>query len=317
MRLISAAPRGVAANRRSRTIRRGSLLEDRLERLNRLGIGERQKLALVGQTLTERRHQVEGRDDHEGEDTISVYHAATRRCFYNGHVQHRHTVNAVLFDLDDTLFDHEQAARAALAVCTGRTARSHFGPSMRSSRRTRGHSRSSTSTCSTGARSIDDAREERFRRLFVASRRARGCRRVRRTAAAYREAYLAARRPVEGALAVLAALKPRVRIGIVSNNLLDEQQDKITLCGFDGYVDALVVSEEVGVAKPDPAIFRASARGSGVSGVRRGDGRRLVGRRHRGRARCGDSADLVQPLRGRPAPDGSRDVRVDLDAVAD
>ena len=51
----------------------------------------------------------------EGEDTISVYHAATRRCFYNGHVQHRHTVNAVLFDLDDTLFDHEQAARAALA----------------------------------------------------------------------------------------------------------------------------------------------------------------------------------------------------------
>ena len=51
----------------------------------------------------------------EGEDTISVYHAAKRRCFYNGHVQHRHTVNAVLFDLDDTLFDHEQAARAALA----------------------------------------------------------------------------------------------------------------------------------------------------------------------------------------------------------
>jgi putative hydrolase of the HAD superfamily len=27
------------------------------------------------------------------------------------------------------------------------------------------------------------------------------------------------------------------------------------LCGFDPYVDALVVSEAVGIAKPDPAIF--------------------------------------------------------------
>ena len=168
---------------------------------------------------------------------------------------------------------------------------------MRSSRRTRGHSRSSTSTCWPGARSIDDAREERFRRLFAAAGASEDVDRVRRTAAAYREAYLAARRPVEGALAVLAALKPRVRIAIVTNNLLDEQQAKITLCGFDCYVDALVVSEVVGVSKPRPGDFHASARGSRVSGVRRGDGRRLVGRRHRGRARRGDSADLVQPLR--------------------
>ena len=57
------------------------------------------------------------------------------------------------------------------------------------------------------------------------------------------------------ARSLLAALKPRVRIGIVSNNLLEEQQGKIRLCGFDPYVDALVVSEAVGVAKPDPAIF--------------------------------------------------------------
>ena len=67
--------------------------------------------------------------------------------------------------------------------------------------------------------------------------------------------YLAARRPVDGALAVLAALTSRVRIGIVSNNLLEEQQAKIRLCGFDPYVDALVVSGAVGVSKPDPAIF--------------------------------------------------------------
>jgi putative hydrolase of the HAD superfamily len=78
---------------------------------------------------------------------------------------------------------------------------------------------------------------------------------VRATAAAYREAYLASRRAIDGALEALAALKPRVRIGIVSNNLLDEQQNKIRLCRFEPYIEALVVSETVGVAKPDPAIF--------------------------------------------------------------
>ena len=41
----------------------------------------------------------------------------------------------------------------------------------------------------------------------------------------------------------------------MSNNLLAEQQGKIRHCGFDAYVDALVVSEAAGVAKPDPAIF--------------------------------------------------------------
>ena len=106
-----------------------------------------------------------------------------------------------------------------------------------------------------GERNVDDAREERFRRLFEESGARDDSDQVRATAAAYRQAYLAARRPVDGALEVLATLKPRVRVGIVSNNLLDEQQAKIRLCGFDPYVDALIVSEAVGVSKPDPAIF--------------------------------------------------------------
>ena len=68
----------------------------------------------------------------------------------------------------------------------------------------------------------------------------------------------AARRPVDGALALLAALKPRVRIGIVLNNILDEQQAKIRLCGFDPYVDALVVSEVGRRRQARPGDFRAS-----------------------------------------------------------
>ena len=45
-------------------------------------------------------------------------------------------------------------------------------------------------------------------------------------------------------------------IGIVSNNLQREQEDKLRFCGFDSRVDAVVISEGAGVSKPDPAIFR-------------------------------------------------------------
>ena len=204
-----------------------------------------------------------------GADIMSVYHAAETRRFYNEHVRPRHAPGAVLFDLDDTLFDHEQAARVALMRCARVAQRLHSdGRSRHSSRRTRGCSRSCTCRSWPASARVDDAREERFRRLFAASGARGDDERVRATAAAYREAYLAARRPVDGALAVLAALKPRVRIGIVSNNLLEEQQAKIRLCGFDPYVDALVVSEAVGVAKPDPAIFAHALEAARVRGAR-------------------------------------------------
>ncbi len=161
----------------------------------------------------------------------------------------------MLFDLDDTLFDHERAARVALA----RVHEAHRAfTEWRFDAFEQAHSQALEELhvqVLAGERTVDDAREERFRRLFAASDVPADAERVRATAAVYREAYLAARRPVLGALEVLTALKPRVLVGIVSNNLLDEQQAKISVCGFGPYVDALVVSEAVGVAKPDPAIF--------------------------------------------------------------
>jgi putative hydrolase of the HAD superfamily len=190
-----------------------------------------------------------------GPDITSVYHAVEADRFYNGHVQPRNIPRAVLFDLDDTLFDHEQAARRALE-------RVHASHTVFADRPFDVFEREHAAVLEAlhtqvmmGRRSVDEAREERFRRLFAASGASEDSDRDRATAAGYREAYLASRRAVDGALEVLAALKPRVLIGIVSNNLLDEQQSKIRLCRFEPYIDALVVSEAVGVAKPDPAIF--------------------------------------------------------------
>ena len=67
-----------------------------------------------------------------------------------------------------------------------------------------------------------------------------------------------------GAGELLEALHARVPIAIVSNNLLEEQTDKLRLCGFDRFIDHLVVSEEIGITKPDPAIFRSALDRLGV-----------------------------------------------------
>ena len=114
---------------------------------------------------------------------------------------------------------------------------------------------------------IDDARRERFLRLFAEAGVDPADADVAAAAEMYRVGYIKARRPVPGALALLESLKPRVKIGIVSNNLWREQQAKVESCGFGPYIDALVVSEEAGVAKPDPQIFEIALDRLGVDRV--------------------------------------------------
>jgi putative hydrolase of the HAD superfamily len=172
---------------------------------------------------------------------------------------------AVLFDLDDTLFDHASAARAALLgvhrahVCFARRNFEQFEVDHAACLEDL-HRR-----VIAGELSVDAARLERFRRLFAAAGVDAGEARLQETAMSYRRAYLDARGPVAGAGDLLAALKPRVRIGIVSNNILDEQQQKLRHLGLDRFVDALVVSEEAGVSKPDPAIFAIALRRLGAA----------------------------------------------------
>jgi HAD superfamily hydrolase (TIGR01509 family) len=164
-------------------------------------------------------------------------------------------IRAVLFDLDDTLFDHRHAARVALDGV--RRGHECFvdAPATDFEREHAAILEELHLRVMAGELGLDEARMERFRRLFASAGVAAGDALARATAAAYRERYLASWQPVPGASALLAALHQRVKVGIVSNNLLQEQQEKVRFCGFEPFVDALVVSEAVGISKPDPGIF--------------------------------------------------------------
>jgi YjjG family noncanonical pyrimidine nucleotidase len=174
-------------------------------------------------------------------------------------------IRAALFDLDDTLFDHRGCARDALSAVY---ASQPCFQSMTFAALEETHAQfleQLHSEVMLGRVSVDAARIERFRRLLhAAGHQAQG-----ETATAlawlYRDAYRQRRRAVTGAAALMAAVKRHARIGIVSNNVLDEQEEKLRFCGLDQFVDELVVSGEVGVSKPDPEIFRVALDRLGVT----------------------------------------------------
>jgi putative hydrolase of the HAD superfamily len=68
----------------------------------------------------------------------------------------------------------------------------------------------------------------------------------------------------EDAAQTLAALRPRYKLGLVTNGPSRTQRPKIEQFKLADHLDLLVVSEEVGVAKPDPAIFEIALDRLGV-----------------------------------------------------
>lgn len=61
--------------------------------------------------------------------------------------------------------------------------------------------------------------------------------------------------PMDGAVALLDSLKEKVRLGIITNGFTQMQQVRLQRTGLEEHFDVLVVSEEVGFAKPHKAIF--------------------------------------------------------------
>jgi putative hydrolase of the HAD superfamily len=167
-------------------------------------------------------------------------------------------IRAVLFDLDDTLFDHRRSARAALDA-VHRAFASHVD-FVEFERHHAHYLEEMHLEVLAGRATLEDARRERFRRVFDALGVRLDPSEVHRAAAAYRDGYAGSRTAVAGAGELLAHLHGRTRIGIVTNNLLEEQQNKLNVCGLARYVDVLVASEDVGVSKPDPEIFRIALR---------------------------------------------------------
>lgn len=62
-------------------------------------------------------------------------------------------------------------------------------------------------------------------------------------------------RPLPGAISLLNALQGKVRLAIITNGFTALQQKRLARTGLNDCFEFLVISEEVGIAKPDRRIF--------------------------------------------------------------
>jgi HAD superfamily hydrolase (TIGR01549 family) len=169
-------------------------------------------------------------------------------------------VEAVLFDLDDTLYDHRHARLAGLrAIRRAEPTLGRFSLDQEDRTFERLLSEIHLSLVLPGKISHDESRWMRMTRFLQEFHLELPRRRIQELIDLRVQTYMQHRRPVPGAAALLRHLRAGGSdIVVVTNNLVSEQEEKLRFMRFDGLIDHLVCSEEVGFTKPDPRIFRAA-----------------------------------------------------------
>jgi HAD superfamily hydrolase (TIGR01549 family) len=169
-------------------------------------------------------------------------------------------LRAVLFDLDDTLFDHAFAARRALEGIHKDLPRFADWPfdvleDEYGRRLEEVHLR-----VLDGELTLEEARLDRMRHLMSTdSGKSPSDAEASEMAGRFRDGYQGNRRAADGARELLGSLRERgITVGIVTNNVTAEQKDKLAFCKLDSLVDFMVTSEEIGPPKPERAMFEAA-----------------------------------------------------------
>jgi len=106
-----------------------------------------------------------------------------------------------------------------------------------------------------GEISVEESRIARFRSLAGFCGATVGRERASELAREYRTLYRKLRRPVPGARGVLERIHRSASVGVVSNNRVEEQEEKLSFLGLGPFIDFMIISEAAGCAKPDTRIF--------------------------------------------------------------
>jgi 2-haloacid dehalogenase len=97
--------------------------------------------------------------------------------------------------------------------------------------------------------------------LLLESLRLRGS--AEHISSAYLEQLALCAELIEGAYEVLQTLHGKSRIAIVTNGLQTVQRGRLAHSKIRDFIDELIISEEVGAAKPQPAFFEAASAQTG------------------------------------------------------
>lgn len=171
----------------------------------------------------------------------------------------------IFFDIDETLINQKQAEASAVARLL-----STYGDWL-------GRNYSASEFCRlwralrekhepaflAGKVSIAEQRRRRMRELFALYGRPLSMREADTLIEFYESHYHQSWTLFDDVLPALQSLYG-YRCGIISNGSSRQQNAKIRNTGIQNFFDIVVLSEDIGVAKPDPGIFLAACRRAGA-----------------------------------------------------
>ena len=175
-------------------------------------------------------------------------------------------IKAYVFDLDGTLHDQEISEREALEKLFREDVRLEPTPSFSAFLRAwRNAAEEYLSSSPKGGLSFEAKRRGRVMDSYSQFGVELGPEEAGLLFQKYSSHYEKSWRPYAEAVPALEALKPSVRLGVITNGDGPMQRGKIKACGLDGFFESVIVSGEAGCAKPDAAIFELSRNAFGLA----------------------------------------------------
>lgn len=174
----------------------------------------------------------------------------------------------IFFDLDDTLFDFSAASLVSLQKLWGESAeiKTIFDNPDAFIDEYHIHNKRMWELHESGQITADFLKGERFRLTLSPDRDDEETRcRMR----AFNDRYLwllgECNAPVEGANELLKELSKKYLIGVLTNGFTEVQYRKLRATGLDRYIQRMVISDEIGIQKPDPRLFRYAEQETGAT----------------------------------------------------
>jgi len=161
----------------------------------------------------------------------------------------------ILFDLDDTIFDHKHSR-----LC-GLTALQDLIPQLKSvalkalEAEHDKHLLANYDATLSGQMSVADARAERIKSLLNTFGVQVSTPLLQEADDLYRTVYAENRRPIPGVIQLLFHLKNDLPMGLVTNGLSSFQHEKIDICNLRNLIQFIFISDEIGYRKPEKEFF--------------------------------------------------------------
>lgn len=165
-------------------------------------------------------------------------------------------IKAVLFDLDDTIIDHKNSSQKGLEQLRERVSVFNMLPRHEFEEVYQTLLEHFHQYVLSGEYTIEQARYERFKALFKHVNYEATNHEIEEVKALYGATYRQEERLIPGIMDLIQAIRDKgLQIGVVTNNTSEQQYAKLQRHNLESMFDAIVISEEVGIAKPDPQIF--------------------------------------------------------------